>query len=57
MAPEVASGSEYGLEADVFSVGAIFYQLLFGHVPFDDSGFDAFLYDVRNRKPTFYKID
>ena len=30
MAPEVMMGESYGLNADIFSAGAIFYQLLFG---------------------------
>lgn len=34
MAPEVLEGKKYGLEADVYSLGVIFYQLLFGNYPY-----------------------
>ncbi|CAK70992.1 unnamed protein product (macronuclear) [Paramecium tetraurelia] len=37
MAPEVASFESYGLQSDIFSIGCIFYQLLYGELPFDYS--------------------
>jgi serine/threonine protein kinase len=30
MAPEIENGSEYGKEVDIFSLGAIYYELLTG---------------------------
>lgn len=34
MAPEVLEQKAYGLEADLYSLGVNFYQLLFGKYPF-----------------------
>lgn len=34
MAPEVFEQKSYGLAADIFSAGCIFYNLLFGEPPF-----------------------
>ena len=36
MAPEAISGGGYGLSADLWSVGIILYELLYGYVPFGD---------------------
>jgi serine/threonine protein kinase len=35
MAPEILEEKNYGMEADVYSLGVIFYQLLFGDYPFN----------------------
>lgn len=34
MAPEVMEGKPYGIKADIWSVGVVFYQLLYGMFPF-----------------------
>ncbi|CAK55980.1 unnamed protein product (macronuclear) [Paramecium tetraurelia] len=34
MAPEILNSNSYGLSSDMFSVGVIFYQILFGRFPF-----------------------
>jgi serine/threonine protein kinase len=36
-APEVLEGKDYGIEADMFSLGAVIYMLLTGEKPFDDN--------------------
>lgn len=35
MAPEVLKGEIYTLKADVWSMGVVFYQMLFGKCPFE----------------------
>eukprot|EP00747_Dinoflagellata_sp_TGD_P207497 gnl/TRDRNA2_/TRDRNA2_81066_c0_seq1.p1 gnl/TRDRNA2_/TRDRNA2_81066_c0~~gnl/TRDRNA2_/TRDRNA2_81066_c0_seq1.p1 ORF type:complete len:419 (+),score=83.23 gnl/TRDRNA2_/TRDRNA2_81066_c0_seq1:99-1259(+) len=37
MAPEVISSGTYGLAADIFSCGMLFYEVLIGKVPFVDT--------------------
>ena len=34
MAPEVLKGMPYGLKADIWSIGVVFYQLLTGKYPY-----------------------
>ncbi len=34
MAPEILSGQSYGKQADIWSLGVLFYYLLFGNFPF-----------------------
>ncbi|CAK62109.1 unnamed protein product (macronuclear) [Paramecium tetraurelia] len=55
MAPEVARYDSYGLQSDIFSIGCIFYQLLFGELPFDCSDVKVYLSAIRQQKIEFYK--
>lgn len=48
MAPEVIEFKPYGMLADMFSLGAIYYQMLFGVLPFSIKSYDDFLKDVRS---------
>lgn len=47
MAPEVIEFKPYGLLADMFSLGAIYYQMLFGSLPFSIKSYDDFLKDIK----------
>ena len=51
MSPEQARGEEVGASSDVFSVGAVFYQLLTGRLPFDAEHDAAVLYKIMNESP------
>ena len=35
MAPEIISSKPYGSECDIYSLGVIFYQLIYGKYPFN----------------------
>lgn len=48
MAPEVIEFKPYGMLADMFSLGAIYYQMLFGVLPFSIKSYDDFLKDVKS---------
>lgn len=47
MAPEVIEFKPYGLQADMFSLGTIYYQMLFGTLPFTNQDYADFLQDVK----------
>ncbi len=51
MAPEQALGLPAGPAADIFSVGAIFYELLTGKRPFEGTAIVDILYAVLHRNP------
>ena len=35
MAPEVHKGENYGLKADLWSLGVVYYQLIYGYYPYE----------------------
>jgi len=43
MAPEVMRMGSYDFKADIWSIGVVFYQLLFGDYPFKGRGAVAIL--------------
>ncbi|CAD8199038.1 unnamed protein product [Paramecium octaurelia] len=53
MAPEVVEQQPYGMAADMFSIGSMFYQLIFGQFPFTNQSQQKFLDDINNNKPNF----
>ncbi|CAD8143217.1 unnamed protein product [Paramecium pentaurelia] len=55
MAPEVARFDSYGLQSDIFSIGCIFYQLLFGELPFECYDVQFYLQAIRQQKIDFQK--
>ncbi|CAK90857.1 unnamed protein product (macronuclear) [Paramecium tetraurelia] len=48
MAPETIEGKPYGLQADMFAVGVILYQMIFSKFPFNSANKYTFLNDVKN---------
>lgn len=34
MAPQILDGKEYGMYADIWSIGIVYYQMIFGYYPF-----------------------
>jgi len=51
MAPEQAQGEPASVRSDIFSVGALFYELLTGKRPFTGDSILAVLYGVVHRDP------
>lgn len=35
MAPEILEGNPYGIEADIWSIGIVYYQMVFGKYPYE----------------------
>jgi serine/threonine protein kinase len=51
MSPEQVLGDKVDLSSDVFSIGAVFYELLCNHKPFDGDSAHAVLFQVVNKQP------
>lgn len=47
MAPEILERKPYGLQADMFAVGVILYQMLFSKFPFNSANHHIFLEEVK----------
>lgn len=54
VAPEVLSSLAYGREVDLFAIGVIFFWMLSGHLPFNDSDPDRLAEKIRR---TDYNFD
>ena len=57
MAPEVMRQEPYGFEADIWSIGVVFYQLLLGKFPFIGRGIPAILIIIENDELNFQGPD
>lgn len=53
VAPEILSGKPYGLQADIWSLGVIFYILLCGYPPFQDDDQRALFEKIKGAKYDF----
>jgi len=51
MSPEQAKGVEVDARADIFSLGAVFYEMLTGQIPFKGDYDQAVIYSLLNEEP------
>jgi len=51
MSPEQAKGAEVDARSDIFSLGAVFYEMLAGEVPFPGEHEAAVLYGITSTEP------
>lgn len=60
MAPEVYLRKNYGLKADIWSIGIIFFELVFGIQPYDSSNAKRFYEEIelqfKEKRLAFNKI-
>ena len=53
MAPEVLNGNDYDNKADIWSIGTVFYELLFGKPPYTAGNMIDLLRNIKNKKLEF----
>lgn len=49
MAPEVAEEKPYNEECDIYSLGVVFYQMIFGDYPYKHSSVIFLIFQCKNR--------
>ena len=57
MAPEVLDEKPYGYEADIWSIGVVYYQLLFGKYPYMGMNDYDILKKIKNTRPDFNRVN
>ena len=50
MAPEVMKKEAYGLKADIWSIGIIFFQMIFGKVPYISTTANQMYQEIKSKK-------
>jgi serine/threonine-protein kinase ULK/ATG1 len=53
MAPEVLNGNDYGNKADIWSIGTVFYELLFGKPPYTAGNMIDLLKNIKTKPLEF----
>jgi len=54
MAPEVLKGYPYNVKADVWSLGVVLYELLYGICPYEEKTLPALIQQIDSRPLTFH---
>ncbi|CAD8045822.1 unnamed protein product [Paramecium primaurelia] len=55
MAPEVLKGCSYNCKADVWSLGVVLYECLFGFCPYEDKSIARLIMQIDNKEISFPK--
>lgn len=50
MAPEVLKGCPYNTKADIWSLGVVLYECLFGYCPFEDKSIARLIMQIDNKE-------
>ena len=53
MAPEVLRGEKYSMKADIWSLGVVFYRMLFGELPFAGSNLGELILAIYQQEVVF----
>jgi len=56
MAPEVLKGEEYDSRADIWSLGVVLYEMLYGHCPYEDNSIPKLITMINNTMLNFPKF-
>ena len=47
-APEILEGKDYNLSSDIYSLGCVIYEAIYGNAPFKFSSKNDLLYQIKN---------
>jgi polo-like kinase 4 len=50
MAPEVIARESYGLNADIWSIGVIFFWMVYGKPPYNSSTYRNMIEEIKNKQ-------
>jgi len=54
MAPEILKGQSYSAKADIWSLGCVLYELLYGECPYEESTIAKLISAVEERDISFH---
>jgi serine/threonine protein kinase len=57
MSPQILSKEPYNSKCDIWSVGVIFYELLFGRHPWQGKGLSDLLKNIKHHKEVEFPAD
>ena len=57
MAPEVLEEKAYGFEADIWSIGVVFYQMLYGKYPYMGMNDYDILKKIKANRPDYTRVN
>jgi serine/threonine protein kinase len=50
MAPEILKGCNYSIKADIWSMGVVLYEMLFGFCPYEDRSIASLINQIDNKQ-------
>ncbi len=56
MAPEVLDERSYGMEADLWSIGVVYYQMIYGRYPYVGLNDFDILKKIKNNRPDYSAV-
>ena len=49
MAPEILKGQNYSIKADIWSMGVVLFEMLFGYCPYEDRTIAALITQINHK--------